>query len=500
LIFKIKNKRKLVIFVVSLLVLTLLVFSVILGLKILEKKKEEKEVAPSLPEQYTTEPDQYEVSRSINPVSVVCGKAADVAVQVKRVGGMVTLPIPLNVVVVFDVSGSMDDLGRNPSEPINSAKQAAKLFVDNLNFSADDSSDKVALVKYSERADLSLSFSTDKDKIKQTIDGFRASGATNIGDALFEANEILAKEAGGGQARKVVVLLTDGLPNRTHQGSRCDNWPRQYNKCTDDALAQAENLKKNNIILYAIGLDFDGIEKIHPGSGEVGKNLLGQLATSKGHFYEAPGKEDLQLIYQEIGTNIKDVVTSSTLTELVNKELEIIADSASPEPEAIDGNKITWVWDTLEVGKVKNFTYQVTQKKEPGNYFVNQDGANLSYLEYDGATREILLATNLSLTVDSGGTCPLSSPSPSPSSLPSPSVSPSPSLPQMLTQAVDTSPSPSPSSLISPVQAFPLHQEQYLLLPPAQALLLPLRPHHQQELSLRRHQALARLPPLPPVP
>ena len=104
---------------------------------------------------------------------------------------------PLNVALVLDLSDSIGPfLG-----PLRDAAATA--------LSALKSEDAVALFTFSTEAQLSAPFTKDKTKIADQINTFRAGGATNINDGIFDAAKyFLAQEP---QGRRVVILISDDV-------------------------------------------------------------------------------------------------------------------------------------------------------------------------------------------------------------------------------------------------------------------------------------------------
>src|SRR4029077_10027796 len=104
---------------------------------------------------------------------------------------------PLNVALVLDLSDSIGPfLG-----PLRDAAATA--------LAALKSEDAVALFTFSTEAQLSAPFTKDKAKIADQINTFRAGGATNINDGIFDAAKyFLAQEP---QGRRVVILISDDV-------------------------------------------------------------------------------------------------------------------------------------------------------------------------------------------------------------------------------------------------------------------------------------------------
>jgi len=189
--------------------------------------------------------------------------------------------VPTDIVVAIDLSGSMNNDGGNPPEPISAVLKSASAFVDNLRLN-----DQVAVVTFATKSDLVLplakSFNSASDLIKKlTIDPKEERGSTNTGSALVSAKTELGSDRHSDAARRVVVLLTDGLANEPEPE------PEQF------ALSQAKSLKADDVTIYTIGL-----------GGDVNMNFLKQLASSPNMSFNAPTTATLGNIYHTITADI----------------------------------------------------------------------------------------------------------------------------------------------------------------------------------------------------
>ena len=110
--------------------------------------------------------------------------------------------LPLNLVVVIDVSGSMS------GDKIEYVKKGLKLLVDEL-----QPNDLLGVVVYSGSASVKRSPTVVKDKtgLKTLIDGLQASGGTNFYAGLeagFKQVQLNASD----EYQNRVILLSDGMP------------------------------------------------------------------------------------------------------------------------------------------------------------------------------------------------------------------------------------------------------------------------------------------------
>ncbi|MEV4423405.1 VWA domain-containing protein [Patulibacter sp. NPDC049589] len=110
---------------------------------------------------------------------------------------------PANVLLVTDVSGSMNDEGR-----LQNAKDGLKAF-----FGQVSPRDRVGLVAFSDRTVLQLPlepFAKNKSQLLGAVETLSADGGTAVYDATVEGLRTVRREAGRGDRINAVVLLTDG--------------------------------------------------------------------------------------------------------------------------------------------------------------------------------------------------------------------------------------------------------------------------------------------------
>lgn len=197
---------------------------------------------------------------------------------------------PIDVVLVMDRSGSMMSDGENPSEPLTSAKNAARNFISKLT-----NNDRVGYLSFAtnvnETIDQKLTSEIKEvdSSIFETEVQKNGEQFTNIADALKLAKEELTSERIRGEAKQTIVFLTDGEPT----------YPKNPNDVKDSlypttkAIEEANSLKEKNIELYIIGL-----------GSEVKTSFLSKLATYPEYYYPASSGSDLYTIYNQIGQTI----------------------------------------------------------------------------------------------------------------------------------------------------------------------------------------------------
>lgn len=185
--------------------------------------------------------------------------------------------VPTDVVLALDLSGSMNDDGGTPPEPITSVINAATAFIDRLH-----TGDRVAVVTYATTASIREPLSTDHASVRRAvaslaIDPQEERGSTNTGEALAQAGTALASDAANPNARKVAVLLTDGRAN-----APADN-PEAY------AQAAAADIRSFNADIFTIGL-----------GRNVNEEFLEAIASGPQYYFTALSAAEIDSIYRSV--------------------------------------------------------------------------------------------------------------------------------------------------------------------------------------------------------
>ncbi|MHC4065143.1 MAG: VWA domain-containing protein, partial [Planctomycetota bacterium] len=125
----------------------------------------------------------------------------------------------INHVLVVDSSGSMSEPQTGTVTKLDSAKNAAKLYIDAVN---DDNRIGVAWFDGNDSecdddghtgTSLGTATSTKRSTAKSAIDGLTAGGFTSIGDGLWRGQDLIDAAALPAEDIKSIVLLSDGDEN-----------------------------------------------------------------------------------------------------------------------------------------------------------------------------------------------------------------------------------------------------------------------------------------------
>ena len=205
-----------------------------------------------------------------------------------------TSTTPLDIVLVLDASGSMDD-DMTGGKRIDALKNAANAFIDEIatqNASISDASKQhqVSIVKFAgEKSNkvgndtyregrytynysqvmknMTACSETTKSSFKDTINAIKPAGATNAAAGMELAQGQTSKRS---DAKKIVIFFTDGTPTTQSEFS---------NGVASDAVAAAKAMKDAGASVYTIGI-FDGANPSADVNATTNENKFMQAASS----------------------------------------------------------------------------------------------------------------------------------------------------------------------------------------------------------------------------
>ncbi|MBP9793747.1 MAG: VWA domain-containing protein, partial [Flavobacterium sp.] len=252
------------------------------------------------------------------------------------------------------------------------AKDAATDFINTIFLPANNPTglNKVAIVSYSTTATIrqSLTLTSGKAGLLSIINGLTANGTTNIQDGIVKAdNELTANGTFNCNTSRSIVLLTDGVANRTGTGgSSCTSGTS--GSCIQSAITAANNAKTNvisgttyNNQIFSVGL-FGGIS----GTDQTNAQYCLNNIQSGGAFFTESGA-NLTGIYAQIFNQLSWIAAQITGTpfaqEVVSNNFNIVPASitVTKGTYTLSGQTINWNIDFLNA-EIITLKYQLTPK------------------------------------------------------------------------------------------------------------------------------------------
>lgn len=332
----------------------------------------------------------------------------------------VTVTTPLDIVMVLDASGSMDDHmggGYSPKR-IDALKNVANSFIDtiakqNEGIEGVNRQHRVAIVKFAGKKSNDIgnnmyrdggysynytqvmkeltycSGSNADDLKKNTINQIQPAGATRA-DYGLELAEGITITSGRKDAKKIIVFFTDGTPTKQNKFDA---------GVANAAVTAAKNMKDGKATVYTIGI-FGGA---NPGAGI--QDLGTDEANKANKFMQAVSSNyPNATAWDTHGTRAEnsDYYKSATNAEELKKVFDDISQAITSEPpypteihKGYDETKSGYITFTDELGdfmQVDSFTEAVingTPFTNPSKT-VNKETKTDTY-EFDGKAKDLLI-------------------------------------------------------------------------------------------------------------
>jgi len=328
----------------------------------------------------------------------------------------VTVTTPLDIVMVLDASGSMDDPmgGGDRTKRIDALKSAANSFIDtiakqNESIEGVDRQHRVAIVKFA--GDKTDKIGNDQYKqgqfwynysqvveglsdcsggkatnLKNKIAGIKPAGATHADHGLELAGDITS---GREDAKKIVVFFTDGKPTSV----------REFDSgVAKAAVTAAKEMKDGKATVYTIGI-FSGADPTadpsKKGTSDVNKFM---------HAVSSNYPSATSYTSDQLGTRAEksDFYKSATNADELKKVFDDISKaitSEAPHPTEIhkgyDANKSGYITFTDELGdfmQVDGFTEAIingTSFTKTSKTFNKE--TNTDTYEFTGKAKDLLI-------------------------------------------------------------------------------------------------------------
>lgn len=317
-----------------------------------------------------------------------------------------TKDIPMDIVLVLDVSGSMSKRinGYGSQSKINALKDAVNGFIDKVAEKSPNSS--IAVVKFAGDEKIETGNDTYWDggycNYSQTVIGLTAAG-TGAAALKAKVNALdpdgpTAADYGMNRAKsiidsvknndhqKVVIMFTDGEPNHSNGFSTT---------VANDAIKASKSIKEAGATVYTIGCfskTYKDTENVPKYMNRVSSNYLDATTmqdgtkTSSDYYKTVSSAEDLNNIFKTISETVGTTTVKLDDTSVLR---DVISDSFTLPEGYTDGDikaySVSCESSTKNADGTYTYTWKTTPDADKYDVTVADDNKTINVTDFDYA-------------------------------------------------------------------------------------------------------------------
>lgn len=316
-----------------------------------------------------------------------------------------TKDIPMDIVLVLDVSGSMDYPinGSGLQYKIDVLRSAVNGFIDKVAEKSPNSS--IAVVKFASDKEydvgngynvrgynysqivqnLTAVNEAGANSLKTAVNQLTAAGATRADYGMQHAQTIVNGAMGNGR-QKVVIMFTDGQPS---------TWQSFSTTVAKDAIKASKSIKDAGATVYTIGCfgttpsDNSNIDKY---MNRVSSNypdattMKDGTKTSSDYYKTVSSAEDLNNIFKTISETIGSTPVELTSTSVLR---DVISDSFTLPEGYTDGDikaySVSCESSTKNADGTYTYTWKTTPDADKYDVTVADDNKTINVTDFDYA-------------------------------------------------------------------------------------------------------------------
>ena len=242
-----------------------------------------------------------------------------------------------NTVLVYDRSGSMGDQDSSGISKIEAAQRAGLQILNIIDAenAALGASNQICIASYADYANVESQLTSNISLLRDTLMRLSAYGSTAMADGLQTGMNLFSS----GSSSKVIILLSDGLPNVSlNSGSSQDEG---YIK--QQVIDLAIQAGQQNICVNTVGFG-------DPSQGTVDEDFLKAVANASGcgKYYSAIDAIELANVYVELRHTSTGVIQFKQTGQITAGEEKPLGTVIIPEYQEIFLLTINWPGSKLQ--------------------------------------------------------------------------------------------------------------------------------------------------------